>query len=286
MNLRSIKAQAITFLSEFIQSKIAAIGLVIAIAFVLMALLAQFIAPYSPFRFSADFLQPPSLNHLLGTNEMGQDVLSMVIYGSQVSLLVATVAGSFSIIIGTLIGLLAGYKGGHWLDEFLMRFTDMFLCLPWLPLLIVLALLLGASIWNVILIIGLASWPSTARLVRSQVLSTKERTYVEATKAINGSDSHIIFRHILPNVLPVVIANSCLRIATALLMESSLSFFGLGDPLHLSWGMVLHYVFAAALSNKWWYVGPPGICIMLSVFSFYLIGNRLDEMFNPKFKKI
>jgi len=264
-------------------------GLLILLFFLFIAVFAPFIAPYDSKQIGTleERRLPPSSKHLLGTDELGRDILSRVIWGTRTSLLIGFTAAFISVIIGIIIGLFAGYHSGGITDEVLMRITDIFLSIPWLPLMIILTVLLGRSILNLIFVIGISSWQGTARIVRSQVLSIKERPFVEAIRAIGASDMYIIFREILPNIIPLAIANTALITTNAILSESTLSFLGLGDPTHVSWGMILHYAFTsgAIFRGEYWYFIPPGICIMIAVLGFTFVGNTLDEIFNPKLKK-
>jgi peptide/nickel transport system permease protein len=168
-----------------------------------------------------------------------------------------------------------------------MRVTDWFLVLPWLALAIVLASLLGPSLVTIIVVIGVTSWPSTARIVRAQVLTLKERPYVERARALGASDWHLITRHILPNVFPVIFANTILIVAIAIITEATLSFLGLGDPLHVSWGTMLHFAFeeGAASTGAWWYLLPPGVAIVLVTLAFTMCGYALDEILNPRIRE-
>ena len=168
----------------------------------------------------------------------------------------------------------------------LMRLTDVFLVLPWLPLMLVLAALLGSSLWNIILVIGLTGWAGTARLVRAQTLTIKERQYIERAKAIGASGYHIVINHILPNVFPIVFSNTILITAASILSETTLSFLGMVDSTKPSWGMMLHFAFeSGAASNKaYWYLIPPGVCVLLVVLSFTFMGYAFDEILNPKLR--
>lgn len=190
-----------------------------------------------------------------------------------------------SMFLGTFIGLISGYSGGK-IDILLMRLTDVFLVLPWLPLMLILAALLGSGLWNIILVIGLTGWAGTARLVRAQTLTIKERQYIKRAKAIGSSQTHIIIKHILPNVFPIVFSNTILITAASILSETTLSFLGMGDSTKPSWGMMLHFAFesGAAANKAYWYLIPPGICVLLLVLSFTFMGYAFDEILNPKLR--
>ncbi|UCE91537.1 MAG: ABC transporter permease subunit, partial [Methanobacteriota archaeon] len=229
---------------------------------------------------------PPSLDNLFGTDFYGRDVYSLTIYGARASLIVGILASLISIILGTVVGVAAGYFGKV-SDEILMRVTDFFLVLPWFPLMIVIASLLGRSFTNVIIVIGITSWPSTARIVRAQVMSVKEMGFIERARSIGCRDGHIIQKHVLPNVFPLIFANTILLIANSIFSEAFLDFFGLGDPNVISWGVMLEeaYQYGAFTSFAWWWILAPGSCIVLLIMSFYLIGDALDEIFNPRLRK-
>ena len=237
---------------------------------------------------------PPSLTpssytgirHLFGTDHKGQDVYSMTIYGSRASLEVGLVATFISVILGASIGLAAGYFG-RITDEVLMRVTDFFLVLPWFPLMIVMMAILGQKFLWVVIVIGITSWPSTARIVRSQVLTVKERQFIVRAKCVGASDSHIIKTHIIPNVLPLIFANTVLLIAVAIFSEAFLDFFGLGDTRIISWGAMLEsaYEQQAFLLGSWWWIAAPGVAIVMMVLAFSLVGYAVDDVLNPKLRR-
>jgi peptide/nickel transport system permease protein len=221
----------------------------------------------------------------LGTDNLGRSVLTQFIWGSRISLLVGLAATVLAMLNGSVVGIAAGFIGG-WTEAVLMRLTEWFLVIPFLPLAIVLAAILGPSIQNIILVIGITSWPSTARIVRAQVLTVKERLYVDRSRALGATNRHLMGRHILPNVAPLILANTTLTVPVAILTETTLSFLGLGDPSRASWGKMLHEGFAAgALSQKaWWYYAPPGLGIMLVVLAFTLCGQALEEVLDPRLR--
>ena len=246
---------------------------------------------YGPFEITGDgVMRPPSPAHWLGTDDNERDILSRVIYGSRVSLEIGLVAAAASMGLGTLVGLLAGFWGG-WKDEVLMRITDVFLVLPWLALMIVLATVLpgGQSVSKVIFVISITGWSYTARIVRAQVLSLKERGFVERARAIGSSDMHIVRRHIFPNVFPLVFANAIITVALSILSESTLSYIALGPPPTevVTWGNILYGASQRnAMGNElYWWIIIPGLCIVFVVLSFTFIGYALDEIFNPKLRK-
>lgn len=258
------------------------IGLAILVFFGILALFAPLLTPYSPIRSLTTPMQIPSCEHILGTDELGRDLFSRVLYGSRLSLLIGLIASIVTVGLGTLVGLVAGYSGGL-IDDVLSRITDLFLSLPSLPFMVVVAAILGPGICKIILVIGLTSWPRTARIIRGQTLEVKEREFVEASRSVGAGAAHLIFKHILPVVGPLVIANVILAVANAIISESGLSFLGLGLRAHVSWGLILHYGFSegALSSGAWWYIIPPGLCIMLVVLGFTLLGIGLERRFTP-----
>lgn len=262
-------------------------GFVLFMVFLLTGIIGPYIIKYDPQSFGEldERLKPPDKKHILGTDDLGRDVLGGLIAGSRISMTVGLLAAAISMIIGTSVGLVSGYLGGK-TDMMLMRLTDVFLVMPWLPLMLVLTALLGSNIWNIIMVIGLTGWAGTARLVRAQTLTVKERQYIERSKAIGASTYHIIRHHILPNVFPIVFSNTILITATSILSETTLSFLGMGDSTKPSWGMMLHFAFeSGAASNKaYWYLIPPGLCVLLLVLSFTLMGYSFDEILNPKLR--
>ena len=273
----------------FAKNKMGVAGLLILAVFVALALLADVLVPEARLSVSdapGTPLEPPSSRFWLGTDELGRSVLDLVIQGSQISLLVGFLATAISMLIGALVGIAAGYFGG-WIEVVLMRLTDWFLVIPFLPLAIVLAAILGRSLFVIALVIGIVTWPSTARVVRAQVLTLKERPYVERARALGANNRQIIARHILPNVFPLIFANTILVVAVAILTEATLSFLGLGDPFSVSWGSILESAFAeGAISlGAWWYLVPPGLCIVLVVLGFTMCGYAFDEILDPRLRE-
>ncbi len=257
--------------------------------FVLVALTAPLLADAEGLevtKATGGILQPPSGEYWLGTDDSGRSVLTLLIWGTRVSLFVGLFATVISMVIGTLIGLLSGYFSG-WPGAMLFRLTEWFLVIPFLPLAIVLATVLGKSLLNIAIVIGVTSWPATALLIRSQTLSIKERPYLERAKVLGAGNWHQIKKHVLPNVMPMVFANTTLTVAIAILTETTLSFLGLGDPTRVSWGSMLDdaYSVGAITTGSWWYFLPPGICVVVVVLSFTLIGQTLEEVLNPRLKK-
>jgi peptide/nickel transport system permease protein len=228
-------------------------------------------------------LAAPSGEFWLGTDEAGRSVLSLVIAGSRISLLVGFAATGISIVIGTTVGIGAGHFRG-WIGAGLQRLTDWFLVIPFLPLAIVLATVLGHSLVNVIAVIGVTSWPGTARVVRAQTLAIEARPYVDRARALGAADWHVVTRHVLPSVLPLVLASTTLTVAAAILAETTLSFLGLGDPFAVSWGSILNGAFSSGAISRgaWWYLLPPGLCVVTVVLAFTLLGRSLETVLNPR----
>ena len=265
------------------------IGLGILVAAVAMALAAPLLADESGLRAINTTQNPsfasPSEFAPLGTDRLGRDCLTQFIWGSRTSLLVGLTATLIAILIGSIVGIAAGFFGGR-IGGVLMRFTEWFLVIPFLPLAIVLAAILGPSVKNIILVIGITSWPFPARLVRAQVLTLKERDYVDRSRALGASNWHLMTRHVLPNVSPLILATATLTVPIVILSEATLSFLGLGDPLNPSWGQILDDAFesGAVTAEAWWTFGPPGLGIMLVALAFTLCGTALEEILDPRLR--
>lgn len=221
---------------------------------------------------------------LLGTDQQGRDLWAQLAYGARISLTVGLISAILSVVIGLFVGLIAGYLGRA-VDEVLMRFTDALLVLPGLPLLLVLIAVMGASMWNLILVIGLLGWMGFARMVRAQTLSLRERPFVEAAKAVGAGKWHVIARHVLPNVMNLVYVSLALSVPSAILSEAALSWLGLFDPTQSSWGRTLYDAQQYNGGQYWWWVVPPGVAIALISLSFILIGYALDEVLNPRLRQ-
>jgi peptide/nickel transport system permease protein len=265
------------------------VGLVLLVIFVIVAFAAPLLVATSDIRVNDPPgipFQPPSLDFPLGTDDFGRSIMDLVIYGARISLLVGFAATVMTMVVGTAVGITGGYFGGK-TDTVMNAFTNWFLVIPWIPLAIVLASILGQSLLNTIIVIGVTSWASTARLVRADALSVKERPYVERARALGASNWHVISRHILPNVMPVIFANTVLTVALSILAETTLALLGLGDPSSISWGIVIFAAFdAGALSaGLWWWLIPPGVCICLVTLAFTMCGYALDEVLNPKIRE-
>lgn len=266
------------------------VGLAIIIFFIFVAVYAQIFMPYDKYDTTDDPMmvkQPSSLEHPFGTDELGRDVFTRVAYGTLASLTIGFTAMGIAMGLGTLVGLASGYWGG-WRDEIIMRINDVFLSIPWLVLMIVIAAVLGRqNLISVILVIGLTGWSTTARIVRSQVLSLKERQFVERAKAIGAGEWHVMRRHIFPNVVPIVFANAILMIAISILSESTLSFLRLGPKDVETWGKIMETAYSThvELTGPYPYIIMPGLCIVIVVLGFTFVGYAMDEVMNPKLRK-
>ena len=274
------------------EDNLGAIGLVLVFLFVGMAFLAPYVAPFGPFDVvyhpdkSVVRLVPPSLGNLLGTTNQGMDVFSQLLYGSRIALLVGMLSAIGSVLVGTLIGLFSGYYG-RWVDQVLMRMTDVAFGIPFLPFALIVISVISPSLYIIILIITLFLWRTTARVIRSQVLSLRERPFIWAARAAGVSDLKIIFFHIGPNVLPFSFLYMAIGVSAGVMLEAGLSFLGFGDPHVLSWGQMLNSAFnAGAMRNAWWWVLPPGICLSLFVTSTFLITRAFEKMINPRLRDI
>ncbi len=260
------------------------IGLTLLLLLTGTAILAQWISPYDPAETVGAPFEAPSRFHLLGTNDIGQDILSELIFGTRISLTIGFLAAAVAILIGTLVGVVAGFFG-QWVDLALMRAVDVVLVVPFLPLMVLLAAYLGPSFWKLVLVIGILAWARPARVIRSQVLSLRSLDYVQAAHALGAGSARILARHILPGVLSLSLAQFIVAASNAILIEASLSFLGLGDPTAKSWGSVLYYaqVRSAFLSGAWlWWVIPPGVLVTATVLSFAFVGFGLERRLNPR----
>jgi peptide/nickel transport system permease protein len=279
------RARAVQVWREFRTSRSGVVGLSFLGLIVLLAVLAPVIAParlLDVTQIDNPINHPPTWRLPLGTDPSGRSVLVSLLWGSRVSLLVGVVATVISMVIGTVMGTAAGHFRG-WASEGLLRVVDFFLVLPSLLLAMVLSSVLHRGVWTIILAIGVTSWASTARLVRAQTLTIEARPYIERAWALGAGHAHVIGRHVLPAVLPLVMANTTLTVGSAIIAESTLSFLGLGDPTNPSWGTMLKLALdsGAATGGFWWFVLPPGVAIVLVVLCFTLVGRALESVINP-----
>jgi peptide/nickel transport system permease protein len=265
------------------------VGLVILVLFLLIAIVGPMFVPANhtgvidpPGRA----FQPPGSQFLLGTDNYGRPIMSLLIVGARVSLIVGFSATLVTMLLGAGIGIIGGYYGGK-TDAAMNALTNWFLVIPWIPLAIVLAAVLGRSLIIIILVIGITSWAGTARLVRAQALTVKERPYVERARALGASDWHLISRHLLPNLMPVIFANTVLTVALSILAETTLAILGLGASGQISWGQTIEAAFdeGALTAGYWWWLIPPGVMIVIVTLAFTMCGYALDEVLNPRLRQ-
>jgi peptide/nickel transport system permease protein len=275
------------------------IGVAILAVFVVLSLIPQLISGplQTAVTATGGRLEPPSGEHFLGTDELGRDMLNLTAHGARISLVIGLLATLVTVAIGVLIGIVAGFVGG-WLDALLMRITDFFLVIPTFVLALILTPIIRDLVGSgateilgirmtlivIVVVIGITSWSSTARIIRAQTLSLRERAFVDRARVIGAGRGHIMRRHILPNVVNLIVANAVLTFAGAVLTETTLSFVGLGDPFQPSWGQLLEAARSSGAPGlgAWWYFVPPGASIVLVVLAFTLVGSALDDLLNPK----
>ena len=269
---------------HFRKSKIALIGLIVLVFMYLLAIIAPLIAPYDPIAQAvSNSFQAPGMQHWLGTDRFGRDILSRILYGARISLSIGLVATLISVTLGTVLGAVAGFFGGR-IDGAIMRFTDMVLAFPRLVLLIMIVALFSPSMAVIIIVLGLTQWPNTTRIVRGDVLSLREREYIQAAHALGMSKSRIIFRHLIPNVLAPVIVTATLGIGNTIVLEAGLSFLGLGiQPPTPSWGNMVADG-RDSLLGAWWVATFPGLAIVLTVLAFNLVGDGLRDALDPRLR--
>ncbi len=277
----------------FIQNSLGKTGVTILGVFMVMAVTSFVVPLIDPMYDPMTGIDPdiklstgPSLAHWLGTDNVGRDILAQLLEGAKVAFIVGLSAAFFSIVIGTLIGMIAGYAGGL-LDAFLMRLADVIMVLPSLVILLILASLFGQfNIWIIVFIIAIMRWPAVSRVIRSQTLSLKHRPFIEASRVAGASHVRIVLRHIMPNVLPLAFLYMTFRVTSAILVEAALSFLGFGDPSQVSWGMMLQWVWKSGhmFEAPYWLI-PPGLCISLLTLAFYMLGRAMDEVLDPRLRK-
>lgn len=290
-----LRRNLIEFWRTFSRNKLGLLGGFLILTALFVAFFAPLLTPYQATDIIRDAngrgltFAPPNVHPPLGTDDGGRDIWTELIYGARISLTVGFLAGFIAMFVGSLFGITAGYFGG-WIDNLLMRTTDVLLVIPDLPLMLVLVATLRQMDLHIspyivlILVIGLLYWTSTARLIRSQVLTIKERQFVARARAIGAGNGHIVRKHILPQIMPLIVANTVLVISTAILVESGLAFLGLGDPTQPSWGTMLNFAFDrnAVTNGAWWFYLPPGLAIVWVSLGCVLLGNVLEEMLNPR----
>ena len=274
-------------LKLLLTSSMGRVGIVIFAIFAFIAIFAPYLRTVDPIKFGlpGNQLLPPSAEFWFGTDRLGRDIWSQTLYGARVALIIGFTAAATTVSIGTLVGLTAGYFGGR-LEEILMRIVDFFMMLPYLPLMIVLAAILGPSIWNIVLVISITYWPYTARVIRSQVLSLKERAFVEASRSVGASDRLLIFGEIMPNVVPLMFAEAVLMVTWAIYAEAVLSFLGLGDPTTVSWGWIVNRAFNSGVIRDFlWWVIPPITCICATILDFTFLGTAVSDIMKPGYRE-
>ena len=278
-----LTADLSNFWRSYKNNKGAVIGLIIIVFFVAVGLVAPIIAPNPTKVGIGPRFLPPSWEFPMGTDNLGRDLFQGVISGARISLMVGFSAAGTSMIIGIIVGSVSGYLGGH-VDSILMRITEFFQIVPSFFLALIMVTLLGGSIWNVVIVISVLSWPRVARLIRAQFLSLKEKEFIEAARAVGESTGYIIFGEILINALPPAVVNSSLEVGRAIIVEAGLSFIGLGDPNQISWGYLLRNA-QEFLRSAWWMAVFPGACIFLLVTALNLVGDGLNDVINPRLKE-
>jgi peptide/nickel transport system permease protein len=273
------------FLAVLRERKTAVAGLAIIVFFIVLSIVAPYISPYSATQQTCRVYAPPSALHLLGCDDGGIDMLSALMQGGRISLVVGFAATLVAMIIGGGIGVVSGYFG-RWIDVSLMRVTDYLIVIPDLVFMTVIAAVWGASLFHVIMVIGILEWTATARIIRAQVMSLRERVYVKRTRALGASNARIIWRHILPQVGPLLIANTVLTIAIAIYLETALAFLGLEDPTVTTWGTILEHAFnrEAISSGAWWAIVPAGFVIAALIVGCFLFGQAIEDALNPRLK--
>jgi peptide/nickel transport system permease protein len=293
-------AGALRVLRQILRHRSGLLGIAILIFFTFVALFPTVLV--GPLQTATTAtgprMAPPQPGYPLGTDELGRSVLNLTVHGARISMVIGLLATLVTVVVGALVGIVAGFQGGR-ADALLMRITDFFLVIPTFVLAIILAPVISSlvgtdgeilgiriTLFVIVIVIGLTSWSSTARIIRSQTLSLKERAFVDRARVIGSSSRQMMTRHILPNVTDLIVANTVLVFAGAVLTETTLSFIGLGDPFAPSWGEILNSAQTAGAPGlgAWWYLAPPGICIVLVVLAFTLVGNVLDEILNPRLK--
>ncbi|SDY97321.1 ABC transporter permease [Tindallia californiensis] len=278
------------FVKNLRRDKLALIGVVLLIFFLTVAAFADVIAPYGPRDRHYDEegsirrLEPPSRAHPFGTTDVGRDIYSQVVLGTKTALMVGLLAALLVTVIGSVVGIIAGYYGG-WIDTMIMRVVDFFYAIPFIPFVIVLSAVMRPSIWNVILAVSMLSWRTVARLVRSQVLSIAKRPYIKAGRVAGAGDLRLMFKYILPNVVPLILLEMAFMVNWAIAAEASIAFLGFGDPAVPSWGQILHIVFSTGNSRvAWWWITAPGVAIVLLLLSIFFLARALEEVVDPRLR--
>jgi peptide/nickel transport system permease protein len=282
--VKSFFKGSIEFWRRYKKNRNAVIGLLIISVFVILYINAWWIAPGDPTKPTYDSLFPPDKKYLMGTDDLGRSILNGVVHGIGVSYFIGFSTILISMILGITVGAFSGYYGGI-IDEILMRISELFLLLPRVFLAIVIIAFWGSGIYKIILVLAITFWPSTARLVRAQFLSIKQLDYVDSARVTGCNDVSIIFRHILPNCMAPVVIQGSLAVGSAILLESTLSFLGMGDPNLISWGVMLKWA-QPYLDTAWWMAVFPGLSIFFTVLGFNLIGDGINDAMNPRLREL
>lgn len=279
------------FLANLKRDKLALLGVILLIGFIFVGAFSSQIAPYEPTERhyneagSIRRLEPPSKDHWFGTTDQGRDIFSQVVLGTSTALMVGLIASFLVTFLGSTLGIIAGYYGGH-VDNVIMRIVDVFYAIPFIPFVIVLSAVLKPSIWNVILAVSLLSWRTVTRLVRSQVLSISKRPFIKAAKVAGAGHGRIMLKYILPNVIPIILLEMAFNINAAIMAEASIAFLGFGDPNRQSWGQILHINFISGNSrNAWWWTASPGLAIVLLLVSIFFVARALEEVVDPRLRR-
>lgn len=279
------------FLNNLKHDKLALFGVVLLSFFIFVGVFAEDLAPHGPRdrhyheEGGLKRLEPPSWEHPFGTTDVGRDIWSQVILGTRTALTVGFLAALLVTFVGSVVGIISGYFGGM-VDTVLMRIVDFFYAIPFIPFVIVLSAILQPSMWNIILAVSLLSWRTVARIVRSQVLSIRQRPYIKAAKVIGAGHLRIMGKYILPNVVPLVLLEMAFMVNWAIMAEASVAFLGFGDPRVTSWGQILHINFVTGYSRQaWWWTGPPGLAIVLLLLSIFFVARSLEAVVDPRLRK-
>ncbi len=290
-NRRNSQSFFSLFLTNLKSDKLALFGVVLLIFFIFVGIFSETLAPHGPRdrhyteERQIKRLEPPSMAHPFGTTDVGRDIFSQVILGTRTALLVGFLAALLVTFVGSVLGIISGYFGGI-VDTVLMRIVDFFYAIPFIPFVIVLAAVLKPSIWNVILAVSLLSWRTVARIVRSQVLSISRRPYIKAARVAGAGHKRIMFKYILPNVVPLVLLEMAFMVNWAIMAEASIAFLGFGDPNLTSWGQILHINFVSGYSRiAWWWTVPPGLAIVLLLVSIFFVARSLEAVVDPRLRK-
>jgi peptide/nickel transport system permease protein len=289
MSTEAVKTKNLNLRQLMWRDRMGRVGVILSLTVFVTAIFGPLLFPFDSAQVGKDassLLLSPTAENLLGTDELGRDVFRQFLMGSRISLMVGLLATLISTIIGAAFGILSGYFKGK-TDSALMAVTDFFLVVPAMPLMIAMGAIFGQNISVIILIIGLLSWPRTARIIRSQTLSLRERAFITRARSLGASNLRIIKIHVIPHVMPMLIANTILVVAGAILSEATLAFIGLGDPDWISWGSMLHFAFASGAIGRgaWWYFMPPGLGILVVVLAFTLMGHAFERITNPHGEK-